>query len=539
VNLAWFTPVALTLSARRPGVDVVLTRLKWTAVGGPDAAEGVAVGAEQRVWELLSFLGYYVEAGNVAGTAQWWGKLWRVEISAGGLRCTATLDDLANKVRIAYTAVGSGEITPGTSARTAWASDAASQALYGVRERQDSQRDMTTGEAETRRARLLADMALPRAKYTFSGPSGPAQAKLYFRGLWPTLSWLTYAADVTGASYTSDAVVTADHQKVGETVANAKVAQLVTVTTGRPFYIPKIQLQVSILGSPVDNLRVSTYTNVAGNPGVLLETVDVSPAAFTTVSTWQDALLAGTTAMASGTAFWIVVERSGAIDAANYYIVVSEEALGYLGGNFLIYNSFTGLWGARVPDADMTFQLALTWATGDALADVVEECGQFLAGTDLQCGATGVTTPVYTTGDKDGLTIAQALLADGGSGGQRLLPWVTSQRYLRVEEEPAAPAQPADAPLRVRADGVITTRFGFPVDYPAQVVRRYAFVEAAEPLSRLSQYVQSSGLAFIEAAELDVGTGLVKLAEANLYRYLDLLPGPAANQAADVLAPLL
>jgi len=155
----------------------------WSAqaLGGCQDARVAIYGALVELMGLTDWLGYRIEILNPNETVVWWGDITAVEITAGGLRRGVSLDGMANKIQVRYSQVQPGGTA--IAADTAWASDANSQARFGVWERRISaQREMSTNEATALRATALGLYAQPL--YTLQPDKGSTQAQLTCMGYW-------------------------------------------------------------------------------------------------------------------------------------------------------------------------------------------------------------------------------------------------------------------------------------------------------------------------------------------------------------------
>lgn len=171
---------------------LVLSPANWSAaaIGGPDQCDIAVTGEPDAVWEALHWLGYYVWVRNEDGDPVWWGMVTEARVGAGAIEIGLTLDDMYNRVAMAYTETSAdGETTRET---TTWAENSASVGRYGRKEIMLSAGDTPLAQATARRDTLLATGATPVVSVAVTGGSA-AGATLYCRGLWNTLGWQYYA----------------------------------------------------------------------------------------------------------------------------------------------------------------------------------------------------------------------------------------------------------------------------------------------------------------------------------------------------------
>jgi hypothetical protein len=155
-------------------------------MGGPDVAEIEVRGPALALEETLDWLRRLVFVRNEHGMDVWWGYVNEVRLSAGASTYTVSLDDVANRVAVAYAA----PTADGASERqtTPWAEDAQSVARYGVKELLDSAGTAYTAAALGRRTTLLNDLANASAAPSLGG-DGESRALLVCVGWMESLRW--------------------------------------------------------------------------------------------------------------------------------------------------------------------------------------------------------------------------------------------------------------------------------------------------------------------------------------------------------------
>jgi hypothetical protein len=163
----------------------------WTDRGGPESANLTATGQDVALWHLLATLGKVVHIVNEFGTVVWWGIVDEVTLNFGHCRVGASLEDLANRVRIVYTDYdAAGKLT---TYYTDWADNADSQAQFGfVKELAESIGDANADLAANRRTRLLAERAWPVGVPSAGRSGGTHGAELHCSGLMATLTYKYY-----------------------------------------------------------------------------------------------------------------------------------------------------------------------------------------------------------------------------------------------------------------------------------------------------------------------------------------------------------
>ena len=448
------------VTAQPQGVRFELIRHRWAALGGPDAAELAAAGPEPALWHLTDLLRCPVAihrllgetgapAGMPVGEPVWWGFVERVEITCGELAFAVSLAEMANQVRVWYRPA-----LPNTDYRlpwvaTAWNGDAASQAVYGVKEFQEmlpessasgaaGLRDVLLGQRKYPVRTLVAER-LPAAvepvtglgagRQDASAPGGDnPRARVICRGWWHTAGWRHYeqpagmqmVAGPGGSSLTP----------MGDAAQQRIRGTFFTPVGISSWPAVKVFLRLGIpYGAPADSLQVDFQT--AG--GVSLATAAIAAPAITK-SGWYEFTLNTPPALAAGTQYLLIVSRTGAQDALNYYRVEidttqsSDRAFYWNGAAWVSFtpNNASLIYKVQGEQDSLTL-VASMLAAGAG--------GQFFSGLDLPASS-GQLVPMWRDGKKTALTELEALLRMGDGTG-RYLASVDGARRLSVFPQPA------------------------------------------------------------------------------------------------------
>jgi hypothetical protein len=136
--------------------------------------------------------------------------------------------------------------------------------------------------------------------------------------------------------------------------------------------------------------------------------------------------------------------------------------------------------------------------TTHQIADVVNQSGQFLSGTDI-LDASGLSASEYRDGDSTAQDVLVNLLRTGTSSGHRLLATVTPDRLLRVYAEPLA----SSVALFVNADGRVSDRLGQPLPEGALPAGGWLALKDVP----VGAHFAGASPFFVERAEYDVQRG--------------------------------
>lgn len=327
-------------------------------------------------------------------------------------------------------------------------------------------------------------------------------------GVSPTWAdmWITVAESITNELPTNP-VLWRGHsigleeqpteEKPGATVTlvvdGSKIAQRFTPDTSWSAY--SVWLKLNKVGAPGDSVQVSIYSDSSGSPGSSLGSVGVAAAGVSANSAWTSFTLSTPIALTGGAYYWIVVERTGSVDASNYYAVSLDEDAGYGDGYSRLWTG--AAWVARSTEADLLFRLEGQEATTTQISQIVTDAGQFLTGTVLE-DTSGINTNQYRQGAVDALTELTDLLAIGTTNARRLLCQVRQDRKLRVWEEPAYAGTPGYVR---RLNGEIVGVGGVPLQAGELAAGQWMRIET--PLRTAGGLAADPTLLFVERMEYD------------------------------------
>lgn len=425
---AYFEKQDFSRTVTWPQVTFRVKRLTWRAEGGPAEAVLEACGPENALWNLMEMLRCPVEVQE-SGEAVWWGFVETVTVQTGSIRVGVSLAEMYNRVAVLYAETNMSGVTTG-SVETSWLQNDTSVTLFGTKEKRFSMQAGTATQAAAFAARALAEYKYPRAEHQFMGGVAKMTAEVTCRGWWDTIGWTYYANLGAKESYEEIGI---GIFSIGETSTVQKCAQSFQCATGMGG-ASTIRLRVKREETPTDNLVVKLCANNAGVPGTVLASSTVVGSTIDENLKWHEFELSARVDLTAATTYWILVERSGATDAVNYYKVDANEDLGYASGSMKLWNG-SG-WAARAPDADMLFSVGGQAETTAQLSTILSD-GEFITAVDLEC-ASGIYSPSYRDGRCTALVSVEELLESGGPNGRRLTGTVDVNRRVRVYEETAA-----------------------------------------------------------------------------------------------------
>lgn len=479
------------------GLVYKIGTIRWTEPGGPDEARVKCSGSEANLWELLNTLRCPVEL-IIRGNARWWGYVSTVSVTTrNGFRLTASLDSMSNKIKVTYSEVVAGDESAGEQTETAWYENTDSTDVYGDKEKILSLGEGTSYQAIDHAGRALLEMAWPLPERDFGNVSGQKQTptgELTLTGWYETLDWMHYDQDMGKESYED---IQSVEQNFGDDAATTKVAQSYKLLATRGWKAEKLMVRVRKVETPTDDLVISLAN---GTTGAIIGSVTIDVDDVPDHMDWVTATLATEIAMVPNTYYSIVVSRSGAIDATNYYQVDVNEALGYTRGVFRIWNG--SAWVARGTDADMPFQvLGLEWTTTQ-IENLVTDCGQFLTDTIIDDDSNILSSP-YRDGMQTGLECMEELLDSGVHPGLRLCASVTKNRELRLW----ASSDDWNEDYTIDGTGQVRDQFGAKLEREVPPVGMWMRLVDVIPMSANTAIIANPSRVYVTAATYDCEKG--------------------------------
>lgn len=499
-----------------PRIDWRVRQLRWNAVGGPDEASIGASGPDVDLWECVELLRCPVEIHD-QNQAVWWGYVESVSITAGVLTITISLETMYNYIKVTYTDTKVGGVAGGR-ASTGWMGDDLSRSLYGTKEKIVSISQGTAEQANGRLAAELDSRKYPVVEATLAGggAGGEVQAEMICRGWWQTLKWTHWANPSGKVSYEE---IGAGLQAMGDDNARQKLAQSFVPAGGseETWQAETIHLRMKREKEPGDNLVVRLCADSSGAPGSTLATASMTGMDVDENLNWHEMSLSNRVDMVHDSTYWLVVERSGAVDAVNYYKIDANEALGYTLGAMRMWNG--SAWVARSPDADMLFRVGGTQETSEQIREILGDAAasQFVSGVDI-AAASGINSSPYREGDQTTLTVLEELMKSGGANGRRLLAKIDVYRRARIYEEPAG----GEGDHFLTSEGLMSDALDRPLEkvyYPAGV---WAWLKDVIPASVDTTRVASIERVFIEEVVYDAVNDSVQLGPRSAAKLLEL-----------------
>jgi len=450
-------------------------KLSWDDFFGPKEAliSCPAESLSMEDWKLR--LGQDLRVYDPQGRLAWWGYLEAVSQDFGKLAYSVDIREMANRVAVRYRDSVDAEAPEFT--QTAWFEDLESQAIYGQKEALFILNQASQNSAERFAQMRLAEKAFPQIRFNEESRASNRDGGIYrltCKGWMNSLSWRIWPG-VNGRI--ENTVMQSGFQPLGNTGNNLRLAQSFLVRDSLKFN--RISVRLRKVGEPSDKLRLSLQEDSAGKPfGLALTSVLISPEELQSGSySWQSLNFAPPVELTGGMPYWLAAERSGALNANNYYQLAVDENLNFEEGNLLLFDQSTASWKARLPEADLLFKLTGVRNQLAQMRDVVEFGGQFLRGIEAQIGET-LDLPPVSEEDWDCLRVFRLLMNYGNVDYSPLCSGSDPNRRLQVWQRKSA----STAVLRLDEKTRLINQAGQAMDAPWQAVGEWLAPDAARPL---------------------------------------------------------
>lgn len=224
---------------------------------------------------------------------------------------------------------------------------------------------MVLDEQEKIEVRDLISLAeLAQTNHRHKGVGGGESPKINHRDLVDLLvnSHPQYPLDVTAKTgeavtkndtlFLGDGVTIMEHEKnttsnsdalMGKTTDSTKLAQ--SFQSSIAIDVGKVTIRIRKVGSPGDNVEVSLQADSSGDPSEtdLESKTFVGNSLFTSYEN-KEITFDNIESLDASTTYWLVIERSGAVDANNYYEIEYQNSDVYSDGQLKNKDAGTGNW---------------------------------------------------------------------------------------------------------------------------------------------------------------------------------------------------
>ena len=450
-------------------------KLSWDDFFGPEAAL-IACPAEtlsMEDWKLR--LGQDLRVYDPQGRLAWWGYLEAVSQNIGKLAYSVDIREMANRVAVRYRDLS---LDDGDEyVQTPWFENLESQAIYGQKEALFVLDRATPSSAERFAQMRLAEKAFPQIRLKPEGQASKSESghfRLTCKGWMNSLSWRIWPG-VKGLI--ENAAAQSGSQPLGNSTGTLRLAQSFLVQDSLKFN--RISIRLRKVGEPEDKLRLSLQADSAGKPsGISLASALISPEQLQSDNySWQNINLPLVPELIAGRRYWLVLERSAALNAAHFYQIAVDENLNFAEGSLRLFDQSSASWKSRAPDADLLFKLSGVRNQLEQMRDVLATGGQFLHGLEAQLSNLPDFSPVSEDA-WDCQKVFRFLMSYGGGNYVALCSGCDPNRKPQVWQQKSA----ATAVLRINSKAQLINQVGKVHDAPWQAVGEWLAPDAARPL---------------------------------------------------------
>jgi hypothetical protein len=170
----------------------------------------------------------------------------------------------------------------------------------------------------------FVDVTTPISSFTitagqaFTGATSPEP--VFISGN-TTESFVAFASSAIGANF-------------GDNSNDVKYAMPIVVSAGYGIAFNRVTLSIQKVASPVDDLTVKIWSDVAGTPTAVLQTSTTTLSGGTVTGSYASYNFDFTTFNLAAGTYYVTIERSGAADAVNYYqLAAAATTIGCQIGN--------------------------------------------------------------------------------------------------------------------------------------------------------------------------------------------------------------
>lgn len=241
-----------------------------------------------------------------------------------------------------------------------------------------------------------------------------------------TMTWSAPASASIGANLVAGEAITTNDALVMGSSTGAVIPQFedIDTDTGQAFgnnttiklaqsiqcasdcTISGVGLNIKKILAPTDNFIIGLFDDSAGAPGTELASSTIAGTSITTSYAYYAAQLTSSQTLTAATQYWLVMYRSGAQDASNYYATNGGAANSYSGG-VAKYFAFS-VWNTTGSPADYYFLAGMYALAGK----VYKATGTVNSGSDAFVGF--ATASAAAAGDN--VNVAMAGLLTGFTG---------------------------------------------------------------------------------------------------------------------------
>lgn len=460
-----------TIRASMPaGIDWQVLEMDWALPGG---ARNAKISAILQNPDLIqpnlykNWLGKAVGIYNPQGERIWNGWLSQIDLQVGKVSYRWNLDQVYSGVIARYPQV-SAVLDPYQAwAYGDWVRDEVLQDQIGAKEQMLSLSygDLNSaGQAALQylnQHKLISHrvMLLPHSS---EGPRLLLQAK----GWWQRLAW---RLDASTQGILAHLPGGKSQQLFGLSGSERLAQSFLCNQDG--FALGQICLRMALMGDPQDDVQIRLCNDAAGQPGVTLASSSLPAFHFQGGWQWLVWDLVPPLSLNVNQQYWLVIERSAALDSLNHFSIETDDGRGYADGVCLRWN------GSSWVNINQDLRFALL-AVAES-TQLIKEIAQLAVTEGLLQGVqiwqdSGFYLPCWRTPEKNRLERVDDWLQLGCCNGDPLSAMVNANGILEVFTLPRETV----LPLQLDQEGQLKAVAGIPLETPLALLgRTYYFLQ--------------------------------------------------------------
>ena len=446
--------------------------MEWALPGGAQSALISSVGLNpalinQRL--LRSWLGREVNIYDESAQAIWQGWIEEINLNVNRLHTSWSTQHLLSRVRARYPLV-SKVLQPIIQWQySEWAENAERLQALGAKEALINLDMVDAITAQQAAMYHLENQGQSAANgLTLLEEAGDPHLEIKARGWWRRLDWSLDGEEGALITHLPDEK---SQQSLGIS-GHERLAQSF-MTGADPFQLGHIWLRINKIGNPMDGLRVKICSDNAGAPGNMLSSDTVSVEYIKNGWQWMFWRLEADVELSPNTRYWLVAERSGALDNNNSYAVETDDGSGYAGGECLVWNGSNWVF----INQDLRFCLMAVADPTELMQEVAEQevAAGVLHGVQIW-QESGLRIPRWRELAFTRRAILEYWLSLGSENDVELSALVNAQRVLEVFALPRMDA----IPLRLGGEGSLSLSSGVQLPAPLDLLGRHLHLPQAD-----------------------------------------------------------
>jgi hypothetical protein len=354
-----------------------VNRLYWALPGGSREAELELKEKYIRdnLEQILEGLGKPVDILDDVGQIIWNGLVQSIEIQLGAVSLILSLDQFANRIAIRYIDLKPTVPWSREDGITAFVEDAIMISRFGKKEWIGFLPNGSPGQALNAAQTWLKEKANVQKRLVLN-QNEKEKVTYHLIGYWDTLDWIFYKQDGGFVGHLNEGK---SFYAFGTSSSTTKIAQKFIVPAGG-IKTREVWVRLGKKLLPVDSIIVEIFDDVSGSPGTTVITSGtVGGASLTGGYNWIR-FAVGAVTLTAGAAYWLSIRRSGAVSSSTYFMLATDDAMGYAAGDLKVWNGSS--WAVR--NEDLNFAILGSEETTEQIEKMGSMGGQFLNGVRIK-----------------------------------------------------------------------------------------------------------------------------------------------------------